>query len=441
MIMAYGLLLICITLQLVTSQARLEFADNSTNRDQRNILLYQSLFMPPRRHQPNSNTNSNMEEEGAATSRIENMACRALDGTTGLCYSKSECTELDGRSVGLCDDDTGEDGPICCIVEKSCRNITKQAISYFVNPSYPDRDRLGSFCDFRIDITNKNVCQVRLDLEEFSLLGPHTTMGICRSDRFVAMTSLPNGIGISELCGENAGQHLYVPVDATVGSASVSLMVMTSGAKAYQWHIRATQIDCRTTPELVAPNGCLQYHTDLSGNIRSFNYDPADSGHYQSNLDYAICIQRSPNTCRVEFNQVENSVFWINTADGMYLEEGVGRAGAAACDLSSHDYLYIPGGRDGSDGQPGGAFSEPTADKFCGRSLSGLAVTETADRMRSGYVLDPPDNNTLASTVTSYAAGPIVLRFHSDDIIEPDQELGFDIMYRQLGTGCIRSLK
>jgi hypothetical protein len=39
------------------------------------------------------------------------------------------------------------------------------------------------------------------------MLGPHTTMGICRSDRFVAMTSLPNGIGISELCGENAGQH------------------------------------------------------------------------------------------------------------------------------------------------------------------------------------------------------------------------------------------
>jgi hypothetical protein len=86
---------------------------------------------------------------------------------------------------------------------------------------------------------------------------------------------------------------------------------------------------------------------------------------------------------------------------GMYLEEGVGRAGTAACDLNSHDYLYIPGGRDGSDVQPGGAFSEPTADKFCGRSLSGLAVTENVDRMRSGYVLDPPDNNTLASTVTS----------------------------------------
>jgi len=83
----------------------------------------------------------------------------------------------------------------------------------------------------------------------------------------------------------------------------------------------------------------------------------------------------------------------------------VGRAGTTACDLNSHDYLYIPGGRDGSDGQPGGTFSEPTADKFCGRSLSGLSVTENADRLRSGYVLDPPGNDTLASTVTSKSTG------------------------------------
>ncbi|PSN38734.1 hypothetical protein C0J52_15358, partial [Blattella germanica] len=217
--------------------------------------------------------------------------------------------------------------------EKSCRNITKQPISYFVNPSFPERDRFGAFCDYRIDISNKNVCQLRLDLEEFSLYGPHRTLGICRSDRFVAMTSMPNGIGISELCGENNGQH-------------------------------------------------------------------KEGGSYQTNLDYAICLQRSPNTCRFEFSQAENSIFWINSADGMYLEDGVGRAGTAACDLNSHDYLYIPGGRDGSEGMPAVSFSETTTNKFCGRSLSGLAITENADRMRSGYVLDPPDNNTLASTVT-----------------------------------------
>lgn len=44
---------------------------------------------------------------------------------------------------------------------------------------------------------------------------------------------------------------VYVPVDATVGSTSLSIMIMTSGTKAYQWRIRATQIDCKTTPEIV----------------------------------------------------------------------------------------------------------------------------------------------------------------------------------------------
>ena len=49
------------------------------------------------------------------------------------------------------------------------------------------------------------------------------------------------------------GYHsaVYVPVDATVGSTSLSIMIMTSGTKAYQWRIRATQIDCKATPEIV----------------------------------------------------------------------------------------------------------------------------------------------------------------------------------------------
>jgi hypothetical protein len=74
--------------------------------------------MPPRRQQSNKNANSNTDEDSAAAAtRIESMACRALDGTTGMCYSKSECTDLDGRSVGQCDDDAGDDGPVCCIGE------------------------------------------------------------------------------------------------------------------------------------------------------------------------------------------------------------------------------------------------------------------------------------------------------------------------------------
>jgi hypothetical protein len=50
---------------------------------------------------------------------------------------------------------------------------------------------------------------------------------------------------------------VYVPVDATVGSTSLSVMIMTSGTKAFLWRIRATQIDCKTTPELVGKKKLL----------------------------------------------------------------------------------------------------------------------------------------------------------------------------------------
>ena len=74
--------------------------------------------MPPRRQQTTSNTNKNTEEDdNDAASRTENLTCRTQDGTTGMCYSINECMKLDGRSVGPCDDDGGDEGPVCCVGE------------------------------------------------------------------------------------------------------------------------------------------------------------------------------------------------------------------------------------------------------------------------------------------------------------------------------------
>lgn len=47
----------------------------------------------------------------------------------------------------------------------------------------------------------------RLDFEKFSLRGPHKVYGVCRKDRFMVTTPSPHGIGVSDLCGENTGQH------------------------------------------------------------------------------------------------------------------------------------------------------------------------------------------------------------------------------------------
>ncbi|GLG98492.1 Uncharacterized protein GBIM_05134 [Gryllus bimaculatus] len=442
---------VCALLTVAAASTDLSSTSNEvTNRKERNLLLYNHLFQLPQvnlnanLNKNNSNKNNN-NNNNAESSRLDHHLCDSPDGTTGICYTKEDCENLGGMSLASCDNGEG----VCCLVEKSCRNVTTHAMSYFVNPSYPNQDSGTSFCDFRIDVTNKNICQLRLDLEQFSLAAPHRHMGICRNDRFIAMTSLPNGIGISELCGENHGQHFYVPVDATyAGSTSVSLMIMTSGGKPYHWRIRITQVDCKETPELAAPPGCLQYHTEMKGVLESFNY-AGGGGHYQTNLDYAVCIRRSPNTCRIVFTQPEDSVFVINSAEGAELADGVGRAGTTSCDLTTHDYVHIPGGRYDGPTMPGlhtedemdepdEDFSYSTADKFCGNALSGLAITENVERLRSGYTLDPIDNSTVSSPVTSYSSGPIVVRFHTDGISEPHLEVGWRIEYQQMVTGCKR---
>ncbi|KAI5729964.1 hypothetical protein M8J76_008477 [Diaphorina citri] len=347
--------------------------------------------------------------------------CQGVDGSVGICSTRTHCERLEGINQGNC----LRKGFICCKVQKSCHNATRAEVSYFVNPHFPMDNDQASFCDYRVDVTNPDVCQLRLDFEKFSLRGPHKMFGVCRKDRFMVTTSYPYGIGISDLCGENTGQHIYVNVNP---GSSVSLMVMTSGGATYMWKMKITQIDCKRDSELVAPIGCLQYYTELSGSIQSFNYI---GRLYQANLDYAICIKRSLNTCRVEYNQQPGSDFGINS-----------------CDLITHDYLFIPGGTKDIQDTPDQDTDEDeertsddpvtfsTQEKFCGRSLSGLAVKEFADNLYQDEALNPPQNVSPPSVVTSYASGPIILRFHSDKVTNKETDIGFAINFQQLGTGC-----
>jgi len=90
---------------------------------------------------------------------------------------------------------------------------------------------------------------------------------------------------------------------------------------------------------------------------------------------------------------------------GPSLEEGIGRAGEVSCDLVTHDYLHIPGGMLDIGEEILAATGNvevytPTAEKFCGRSLSGLAIQEFAEKIKVNDPLGAQDNNTIATPVT-----------------------------------------
>lgn len=65
----------------------------------------------------------------------------------------------------------------------------------------------------------------------------------------------------------------------------------------YAWSLRVTQIECTEKGALArhndlrAPAGCLQYFTEPTGVIQSFNLN-SQNGPYLGNMNYAICIRR-----------------------------------------------------------------------------------------------------------------------------------------------------
>ena len=53
----------------------------------------------------------------------------------------------------------------------------------------------------------------------------------------------------------------------------------------------------------LAPTGCLQYHTSVSGQIFSFNFVPDNVrvSRQLSNQDYRVCVRPEENFCGVQY--------------------------------------------------------------------------------------------------------------------------------------------
>lgn len=148
-----------------------------------------------------------------------------------------------------------------------------------------------------------------------------------------------------------------------------------------------------------APMGCLQYFTQPSGIIESFNF-----GQYLNNMDYSICIQRQPDTCRVVFTSSDYD--W--SLNGVGLSGSSSGVGDQDC---ARDYLLIPGASRTGDGF--------TYDRYCGGRLHYYR------------------GQALSSPVVIKTSGPIVLRFHSDAHYEGLNNGGFRLQYEQSAQDCI----
>lgn len=129
-----------------------------------------------------------------------------------------------------------------------------------MNPSYPRGENGTDTCQVTIE-KQPNVCQLRLDFEEFTLAQPDEN-GLCTTDSFMVRTTVGERLPI--LCGENGGQHSEyhhhhqrlppvtnvsvstVYIDMGRGSANpVVLSVVSNGERVTRkWKIKINMIPC-----------------------------------------------------------------------------------------------------------------------------------------------------------------------------------------------------
>lgn len=137
--------------------------------------------------------------------RFPNEECFDSSNQSGTCYTAFECKLLGGQPSSPCAAGFGS----CCIVSRTCHVTTREKVVYFKNPSYPSADSDEKFCDLTVEMSDINVCQLRLDFLDFQLDPP--TNGACKDDYMEISASGMPPQTVPRLCGLNRNQHRKYP--------------------------------------------------------------------------------------------------------------------------------------------------------------------------------------------------------------------------------------
>jgi len=356
----------------------------------------------------------------------------------GTCYSSKDCSRLGGTaSNNRCAKGLG----VCCRLTQTCGETIYTNRTYFVNPSSPNSDSTPvNPCRTRVDLIGENVCQLRLDFQSSTLAQPSATTSLCDTDSF-RITGTTNDASIPTICGENAGQHLYVDVDPTSRGPTLEVDTSNAGGTTFArtWAIEVTQIQCDSVER--APTGCRQFYNTTSGTVTSFNFkNPASTATeinagtglqlHLANQNYRVCIQPQSGFCSIRWQPTPpattgaaSSTFVMTGAFiGQAAALGTGnawvdaytgaQAGAAAAttDTACLDYVIIPGGSYAAiTGTP--AIAAGQSDRYCG-----------------GYF--------PTVTSTAHPFGLHVKTDGSEPVATENGNVGFSLDYRMLSTGC-----
>jgi len=359
----------------------------------------------------------------------------------GTCYTSEECESRGGTNAGSCASGYG----VCCTFSISCNARSSENCTYFESPA-----QLGAgTCRATICPCTSNICQLRLDFENFVITGPSTLSesvtkvskgGLldpnngakalslatqCLTDTFDVTTDSHN---VPTICGVNRGQHMYVEADDDCNDLVFQLGAAGNGVGAVaarMFSIKVTQYSCDFVN--LAPEGCVQYYFgSTTGMVQNYNYDNGNGVHL-ANQDQSICIRRERGQCRIcWFTETPDMDFQIsgptNVVKGYTKTSACcGYSGEDAKIINGYDCVNIPGAVKST------AKRSELAGNFCGR----LLVSENSKEVA--------DIKTICTT-----RAPFYIRFRSDPYEYADAAMsefmkpgaGFDLRYSMDSENC-----
>ncbi|KAL0103614.1 hypothetical protein PUN28_017709 [Cardiocondyla obscurior] len=354
--------------------------------------------------------------------KFENNICGGLNGENGTCVAAAECVQRGGISSGVCANGYG----VCCIVTVSCGGMTADNNTHFVNPNYPSSFDGMDSCQVTLVKSDPDVCQYRLDFVQFNIRGPETMNNVCTYDQFIVSGGNP----VPTICGNNDGNHMYI--DTGVGQTNpVTLTFVTSGNSfSRSWKVRISQIRCSTIYR--AEEGCLQYFTGVSGQLKSFNYDPT-TGLQLSNQDYSICIRMERNFCGIQYMACSDDAQDVMMTTGFGISGQVMRSNA----------FTLTGNTQGTQivSMTGTNCMTDWLSIPCAMNLGRLSSTPITcvDRLCGGTFNSEAQNLNGSSVISTVK--PFRLIFHTDSTEAPGDvgNRGFCLNYVQ--QPCTTKLK
>ncbi|XP_037084949.1 uncharacterized protein LOC119105590 [Pollicipes pollicipes] len=287
--------------------------------------------------------------------RFANEECRGSNGLNGTCVSPAECRQRGGQDSGTCAGSYG----VCCTMTGGCGNFTRYNNSYFESQS----SGASPNCQYTVyRDPGAPICQLRLDFETFKLAQPDSVTGQCTTDAF-SVSGNVNAVPV--ICGENAGQHMYIDVDPNSDRTVLQISTSQSAqgtAVTRNWKIRVQQIECNSTTR--APSACLQYFTGVTGTLKSFNFDGSETGPHLASQNYAVCIRDEALYCSIEYAA-------STVTNAFRLDQATTSQKGSQC---TFDFLTIDGiSQDGllqSSGQQTGTQNQ-AFDRHCGGVWAG----------------------------------------------------------------------